>query len=90
MPRLTGWRWYAGSTDSVEEDALYNLCDWATRDEAIAAGLRDTPAGGRFYIIEAVCSGEEPDDPDYGIPFVATQHKQEFAVSPDGATATPL
>lgn len=64
--------WHVGSAWSVEDDALYDIGDFATRDEAIAAGMRDTDPGGHFYIIEASLAEHEQDDfdPDMGIPFV--------------------
>jgi hypothetical protein len=52
MAKLTEWMWWVGSLESVEDDAVYEI-DQCSREEAIAAGQRETPAGDSFCIVEA-------------------------------------
>ncbi|WP_010545918.1 hypothetical protein [Sphingomonas elodea] len=70
------WLWWVGDQDSVEQDALYNIGSYATREAAIAAGLRDEDDGG-FYIIEARTSGDEDDrDEDDREPFIEARNME--------------
>ena len=54
MAKLTAWRWWVGSIESVEhEDCIYEIDECGTREEAILSGQRVTPAGDSFCIVEA-------------------------------------
>lgn len=65
---LTGWQWWYGYKDMVDEDALY-VQEYATKDAAIAGALRDVFDGDEFYLIEAI-TGEPADDADEDSPFL--------------------
>lgn len=76
------WLWWVGDEDSVEHDSLYNIGSYATRADAIAAGMRDGEEGG-FYIIEAWTSGdEEYRDEDDREPFIEARN-MEFIERPE-------
>lgn len=70
------WLWWVGDEDSVEHDALYNIGSYATREAAIAAGLRYDDDGD-FYIIEARTSGDDDDrDEDDREPFIEARNME--------------
>ncbi|MEG3177022.1 hypothetical protein U1872_12340 [Sphingomonas sp. RB3P16] len=55
MARLTEWMWWVGSMEAVENENTYEIDQCRSRDEAILAGQRETPAGNSFCIVEARC-----------------------------------
>ncbi len=65
---LTGWQWWYGHKNVVDEDALYAQ-EYATKDDAIAGALRDMFDGDEFYLIEAI-TGARADDEDEDAPFL--------------------
>lgn len=69
------WYWWAGFTGDVQEDALYALGEFTTREEAIAAGrakMPDVDGNTFFHIVEAQFGELDPDLPDFQ-PFAATR-----------------
>lgn len=71
------WLWWAGTADAVNDDAIYDLGSFATRDAAIAAAIRDTMPGDRSYIVEALTGDREEDrDEDDRIPFLSTRNAE--------------
>jgi hypothetical protein len=53
MAKLTEWAWWVGSAESVEDDQVYDIDRCKSREEAVLAGQRVTPAGESFCIVEA-------------------------------------
>lgn len=82
MARLTDWQWWVGTAESVELEGIYDIGEFATRDEAIRAALRDLPAGDRFAIVEARLwdrSTEPPDDIQW---FARARNKETLTAGP--------
>lgn len=79
---MTGWYWWAGFNGDVECEASYALGEFATRDEAISAGMAEMPDGDGnsfFHIIEAQFGDDEPGEHNgYAdvIPFKATRNHE--------------
>jgi len=48
MAQLGDWRWYCGVDDADDE-----MCECASRDEAIRHGCREFRDGAQFYVVEA-------------------------------------
>lgn len=83
MPRLTGWRWWAGDAHDVEAGEAYHLGDFATRDEAVRAACREMVAGDAFYVIEARFWDRATDPPDLDfVPFARTRNRERLIVGP--------
>ena len=73
------WLWWAGTAETVDDDATYDLGCFATRDDAIRSALRDTCPGDTFCIVEALTSEREEDrDEDDRIPFVAARNAERL------------
>lgn len=48
MAQLGDWHWYCGIDEADDE-----MCECASRDEAIQHGCREFGNGEQFYIVEA-------------------------------------
>lgn len=82
------WRWWAGSHGDIECENIYELGDFATREDAIAAaveanlGSEDTRTDDEhplFYVIEAQLADADPAIADW-VPFLASRNKSLFAI----------
>lgn len=74
---MTPWQWWAGSYGSVEYEDHYDLGEFATREEAIAAGRKEWP-GRAFHIVEARSStaAKYGDGSHDTVPFKKTRNRE--------------
>lgn len=79
---MTLWQWWAGFYDEVQEDGSYSLGEFNTREEAIAAGLRDTVRGQRFHIIEARSSQSMKYEGADIVPFLRKRNAEVLVNGP--------
>jgi hypothetical protein len=76
------WYWWAGFHADVEYEGLYALGEFATRDQAITAGMAEMPDvdGNYFFeIVEAQFADDatyDEFDPDEFQPFGAIRNKE--------------
>jgi len=73
---VTPWQWWWGH-DEFEYSA-----DFATRDEAIAAALRETSPGEDFHIIEARSSESAEYEGADIVPFLRTRNHEILTNGP--------
>lgn len=85
MPRLTGWRWWAGRVEDVDDDGVFALAEGGSRDEVIERALAGCSPGDSFYIIEAR-HWQRAEPPADGVdPFARFKNRERLTVSGDGA-----
>lgn len=83
---MTPWQWWAAPYDHVEYEGVWSLGPFATREEAIVAGMRETPLGEDFYVIEARSSAAMKYEDAEIVPFLRSRNRELLTNGPS-ATA---
>lgn len=85
---MTPWQWWAASVPGHDEGE-WELGEFDSRDEAIAAANKEFGIGEPFYVIEARSSTAAK----YGsgnfeiVPFVRTRNKERLIAGPRAVAA---